>query len=91
MRLSTPHDLQGKLEVRTLAGTGAAAESAEDVVQKVPFLLLSLDLPPARLFQDAMERNIIPQVCARTLCHCAHVPEPSESSLTYSSVEVHPV
>lgn len=27
-----------------------------------PFLMLSLDLPPAPLFQDVMEKNIIPQV-----------------------------
>lgn len=53
--------VQGKLEVRTLAGTGAAADKEEDVVQKIPFLLLSLDLPPARLFQDALESDIIPQ------------------------------
>jgi U4/U6.U5 tri-snRNP-associated protein 2 len=28
----------------------------------VPFLFLSIDLPPPPLFQDEMERNIIPQV-----------------------------
>jgi U4/U6.U5 tri-snRNP-associated protein 2 len=30
--------------------------------QAVPFLVLTLDLPPAPLFQDEMEKNIIPQV-----------------------------
>jgi U4/U6.U5 tri-snRNP-associated protein 2 len=30
---------------------------------KVPFLMLGLDLPPPPLFKDAMEKNIIPQVC----------------------------
>jgi U4/U6.U5 tri-snRNP-associated protein 2 len=29
----------------------------------VPFLMLGLDLPPPPLFKDAMEKNIIPQVC----------------------------
>lgn len=55
---------QGELEVTTLAGTGKgkAASSAVDVVERVPFLLLGLDLPPSPLFKDAMEKNIIPQV-----------------------------
>jgi U4/U6.U5 tri-snRNP-associated protein 2 len=30
---------------------------------RVPFLMLGLDLPPPPLFKDAMEKNIIPQVC----------------------------
>ncbi len=29
----------------------------------MPFLLLGLDLPAAPLFKDALEKNIIPQVC----------------------------
>lgn len=29
---------------------------------KMPFLMLGLDLPPPPLFQDVMEKNIIPQV-----------------------------
>lgn len=55
---------QGQLEVTTLAGTGKgkAATSAEDIVEKVPFLLLRLDLPPTPVFKDAMERTVIPQV-----------------------------
>lgn len=48
----------------TLAGTGAAAQSETDVTARVPFLVLSLDLPPARLFQDALDANIIPQARA---------------------------
>ncbi|CAE6529228.1 unnamed protein product [Rhizoctonia solani] len=32
-----------------------------------PFLLLALDLPPPPLFQDAVEKNIIPQVSLATL------------------------
>lgn len=36
---------------------------------KVPFLMLGLDLPPPPLFKDAMEKNIIPQVCfSQTPC-----------------------
>ena len=30
---------------------------------RMPFLMLGLDLPPPPLFQDVMEKNIIPQVC----------------------------
>ena len=53
---------QGQLQITTLAGTGKAADSKVDIVETVPFLQLALDLPPARLFQDVMEKNIIPQV-----------------------------
>lgn len=53
---------QGEMEVVTEAGTGVAARSMEDVVQRVPFLMLALDLPVAPVFQDASEQNIIPQV-----------------------------
>jgi U4/U6.U5 tri-snRNP-associated protein 2 len=35
---------------------------------KVPFLMLGLDLPPPPLFKDAMEKNIIPQVCVSQEC-----------------------
>jgi hypothetical protein len=34
----------------------------EDVVERVPFLLMGLELPPTPLFKDALEKNIIPQV-----------------------------
>ncbi|KAG2497317.1 hypothetical protein HYH03_004482 [Edaphochlamys debaryana] len=57
--------LQGELEVTTLAGTGKgtkAAASGQDVTERVPFLLLGLELPPAPLFKDVLEKNIIPQV-----------------------------
>ena len=61
------NDVQGQLEVTTRAGTGKAARPnaqgrVEDVVDSVPFMLLGLDLPPAPLYKDALERNIIPQV-----------------------------
>ena len=31
------------------------------MVERVPFLSLGLDLPPAPLYKDVMEKNIIPQ------------------------------
>jgi U4/U6.U5 tri-snRNP-associated protein 2 len=54
--------LQGEVEVTTLAGTGKAKDSTTDKVDKVPFLMLALDLPPAPLYKDALERVTIPQV-----------------------------
>mmetsp|Transcript_43354 Transcript_43354/g.130013 ORF Transcript_43354/g.130013 Transcript_43354/m.130013 type:complete len:540 (-) Transcript_43354:664-2283(-) len=55
---------QGELEVTTEAGTGKgkAEKATEDVVERIPFLMLALDLPPAPLFKDVLEKNIIPQV-----------------------------
>eukprot|EP00882_Tetradesmus_deserticola_P016393 GHRQ01017507.1.p1 GENE.GHRQ01017507.1~~GHRQ01017507.1.p1 ORF type:complete len:341 (+),score=125.54 GHRQ01017507.1:377-1399(+) len=55
---------QGELEVTTLAGTGKgkAATATEDVVERLPFLLMGLELPATPLFKDALEKNIIPQV-----------------------------
>lgn len=60
---------QGELQVTTEAGTGTAADSTEDVVEKVPFLVLAMDLPPAPLYKDALEKNIIPQVAIFELLH----------------------
>lgn len=54
--------LQGEIELVTEAGTGNAQDSDQDVVQRVPFLMLTLDLPPAPLFKDAMEKITIPQL-----------------------------
>ncbi|KAH7619056.1 hypothetical protein Ndes2526B_g06006 [Nannochloris sp. 'desiccata'] len=54
--------LQGELEVTTLAGTGKAKDSVADIVDKMPFLMLALDLPPTPLYKDALERVTIPQV-----------------------------
>ena len=59
--------VQGQLEVTTRAGTGKAARPdasgrIQDVVDSVPFIMLGLDLPPAPLYKDALEKNIIPQV-----------------------------
>ncbi|KXS13872.1 cysteine proteinase [Gonapodya prolifera JEL478] len=42
-------------------------EGAEIKTTKSPFLFLALDLPPAPLFQDEMDKNIIPQVALSTL------------------------
>jgi U4/U6.U5 tri-snRNP-associated protein 2 len=45
---------------------GSVVGTADGIVtetSKVPFLMLGLDLPPPPLFKDAMEKNIIPQVC----------------------------
>lgn len=54
--------LQGEIELTTEAGTGRAKDSMEDVVQRMPFLMLTLDLPPAPLFKDALEKVKIPQI-----------------------------
>uniref|UniRef100_A0A8H7N364 USP domain-containing protein n=1 Tax=Bionectria ochroleuca TaxID=29856 RepID=A0A8H7N364_BIOOC len=61
---------QGKLKVESQAITARAdagdrlrfEEAAEVKVDVVRFLLLTLDLPSAPLFQDELEKNIIPQV-----------------------------
>ncbi|KOS19102.1 putative mRNA-splicing protein [Escovopsis weberi] len=61
---------QGRLKVESQAITRRAdagdrlrfEEAAEVKVDTVPFMLLTLDLPSAPLFQDELERNIIPQV-----------------------------
>jgi U4/U6.U5 tri-snRNP-associated protein 2 len=48
-----------------MAGKAAVPDAAtgqvRDVVERVPFLSLGLDLPPAPLYKDVMEKNIIPQ------------------------------
>ncbi|XP_059663232.1 uncharacterized protein LOC132308944 [Cornus florida] len=47
-------------------GTGAEGGTEQGGVvtetSRMPFLMLGLDLPPPPLFQDVMEKNIIPQV-----------------------------
>ncbi|KAI1433511.1 hypothetical protein GGR50DRAFT_668386 [Xylaria sp. CBS 124048] len=61
---------QGRLKVDSQAITAKAdsgdrlrfEEAAEVKTDVTTFLLLTLDLPPAPLFQDEMEGNIIPQV-----------------------------
>jgi len=39
-----------------------AGDDGETEVKETPFLYLTVDVPPAPLFKDALERNIIPQV-----------------------------
>jgi U4/U6.U5 tri-snRNP-associated protein 2 len=66
---------QGKLKVESQAITARAdatdrlrfEEAAEVKVDMVRFLLLTLDLPAAPLFQDELEKNIIPQVPLTTI------------------------
>lgn len=66
---------QGKLKVESQAITAKAdvgdrlrfEEAAEVKVDVSRFLLLTLDLPPAPLFQDEEQRNIIPQVPLTTI------------------------
>ncbi|KAI9884295.1 MAG: Proteasome subunit beta type-4 [Watsoniomyces obsoletus] len=61
---------QGKLKVESQQITAKAdagdrlrfEEAAEVKVEVNRFLMLTLDLPPAPLFQDEHDRNIIPQV-----------------------------
>ncbi|TAQ84368.1 hypothetical protein B7494_g7302 [Chlorociboria aeruginascens] len=61
---------QGKLKVESQAITAKAdagdrlrfEEAAEVKVEINRFMLLTLDLPSAPLFQDELERNIIPQI-----------------------------
>ena len=50
--------MQGELEITAEPREGQAAPAA----LRTPFLMLGLDLPPAPLYKDALERNIIPQV-----------------------------
>lgn len=69
------HAFQGKLKVESQAITAKAdvgdrlrfEEAAEVKVDTSRFLLLTLDLPPAPLFQDEEQRNIIPQVALTTI------------------------
>ncbi|KAL6849342.1 Ubiquitin carboxyl-terminal hydrolase 10 [Amphichorda felina] len=66
---------QGRLKVESQTITARAdvgdrlrfEEAAEVDVQLARFLFLTLDLPSAPLFQDELEKNIIPQVPLTTL------------------------
>jgi len=53
---------QGELEVTTVGGGAGADADADAKPETMPFYMLALDLPQAPLFQDVMEKNIIPQV-----------------------------
>ena len=39
-----------------------AKYGGDETTKRVPFLYLSLVVPPAPLFKDELERNLIPQV-----------------------------
>jgi hypothetical protein len=43
-------------------GTGKAKDATEDLVETTKFMMLGLELPPAPLYKDSMETNILPQV-----------------------------
>ena len=65
---------QGSLQVesqtitaRADAGDRLRFEDAAIESQTSPFMILTLDLPPAPLFQDDVEKNIIPQVPLTTV------------------------
>ena len=69
LRLSV---LQGELEITTEAGSGKAGQPGpdgqlKDHVERMPFLMLALDLPPAPLYKDVLEKDIIPQVLRQWL------------------------
>lgn len=51
---------------------------ASDHVERVPFLMLGLDLPPAPLYKDKDKKDIIPQV---SLLHTARVMQWSRISM----------
>ncbi|KAI9334707.1 u4/U6.U5 tri-snRNP-associated protein 2-like protein [Obelidium mucronatum] len=62
---------QGEVRVQSQAVDGAGGDSGivqvfddskDTTITNSPFLFLTLDLPPPPLFQDELERNIIPQV-----------------------------
>ncbi|RHZ21986.1 hypothetical protein DYB28_003291, partial [Aphanomyces astaci] len=55
---------QGMVHVTTLPAPGAATHDgdASAVPTAVPFLYLTLDLPPTPLFKDSQGGNVIPQV-----------------------------
>lgn len=69
------HIFQGRLRAESQAITARAdagdrlrfEEAAEVRSDVVRFLLLTLDLPDAPLFQDELEKNIIPQVPLTTI------------------------
>lgn len=66
---------QGRLQVQTQKITSRAIqgdrlrfEPDENVkIQEVPFMFLTLDLPPAPLFKGDLEQNVIPQVLLTSL------------------------
>ncbi|KAF7190973.1 putative mRNA-splicing protein ubp10 [Pseudocercospora fuligena] len=56
-----------EITARADAGDRLRFEDTTIKSQKSPFMILTLDLPPAPLFQDDVEKNIIPQVSLTTV------------------------
>lgn len=56
-----------EITARADAGDRLRFEDAAIKSQQSPFMILTLDLPPAPLFQDDVEKNIIPQVSLTTV------------------------
>lgn len=56
-----------QITARADAGDRLRFEDAEVHTSVTKFLILTLDLPSAPLFQDALEKNIIPQVSLTTI------------------------
>lgn len=57
------HNKSGEKKDNADELTNGGAESNTVLeTSRMPFLMLGLDLPPPPLFQDVMEKNIIPQV-----------------------------
>ena len=58
--------MQGELEItKEVASAGLLAQAnglTDTSVEKVPFFMLGLDLPPAPLYKDKDKKDIIPQV-----------------------------
>lgn len=64
------HCFQGELEVVSEihnGDSGSMVDNSATKNTKMPFLMLGLDLPPPPLYQDVMEKNIIPQVPLSTI------------------------
>lgn len=55
------------LSTRSLAQCFVKNRSLDIKSTRSPFLLLAIDLPPPPLFQDVIEKNIIPQVPISTV------------------------
>ncbi|KAK9449769.1 uncharacterized protein V1518DRAFT_426640 [Limtongia smithiae] len=57
-----------RITARADAGDRLRFEADTQIrMTEMPFMFLSLDLPPAPLFQDEIDRNIIPQVALQTI------------------------
>lgn len=80
---------QGKLKVESQQITAKAdvgdrlrfEEAAEVVIDTIRYLMLTLDLPSAPLFQDELDKNIIPQVIPPPPLHPSHLLNPNNSPM----------